>query len=291
MNYWIRPLIGALIGYCTNFIAVRMLFRPYREIRIFGHRVPFTPGAIPRGKKRLAHAVGEVVSGYLITGEDIKANALAKDTEETVLDGIMQVLKNEIGELLSGLAGSQEEFEKTREKAVDACTAGLIEKITHAGLEERICERGESAIKEKLKHSMIGMFISDETIRSILEPTVAEIMQQIAEHGEKAIRPEVDKTVKELQGNTALELLGKIGLEENEIRERIRILYRNIIKNELPKILDKLDIAKIISNKINEMDVEELEKLVLAVMKKELDAIVNLGALIGFVLGLLNLLF
>ena len=38
------------------------------------------------------------------------------------------------------------------------------------------------------------------------------------------------------------------------------------------------------------MDVREFEKLVLSVMKKELQAVVNLGALIGFVIGLINLL-
>lgn len=46
-----------------------------------------------------------------------------------------------------------------------------------------------------------------------------------------------------------------------------------------------------IEEKINEMKVEELEKMVLTVMKKELDAIVNLGALIGGILGVLNMLF
>ena len=39
--------------------------------------------------------------------------------------------------------------------------------------------------------------------------------------------------------------------------------------------------------KINDMDVKELEKLVLSVMKKELNAIVWLGALIGFILGII----
>ena len=42
-------------------------------------------------------------------------------------------------------------------------------------------------------------------------------------------------------------------------------------------------------HKINSMDVLELEKLILIIMKKELNALVNLGALIGFALGLLNL--
>ena len=53
LKYLARPLVGAVIGYFTNFIAVKMLFFPKREIRVFGKRLPFTPGAIPKGKERL----------------------------------------------------------------------------------------------------------------------------------------------------------------------------------------------------------------------------------------------
>ena len=41
------PIIGAIIGYFTNYIAVKMLFYPRKEIKVFGHVLPFTPGAIP----------------------------------------------------------------------------------------------------------------------------------------------------------------------------------------------------------------------------------------------------
>jgi uncharacterized membrane protein YheB (UPF0754 family) len=41
------PLLGAIIGYVTNALAIRMLFRPLREYRIGPFRVPFTPGIIP----------------------------------------------------------------------------------------------------------------------------------------------------------------------------------------------------------------------------------------------------
>ena len=60
-HYIIPPLIGAIIGYRTNYIAVRMLFRPRNEIKVLGHTLPFTPGAIPKNKPRLAKAIGEVV--------------------------------------------------------------------------------------------------------------------------------------------------------------------------------------------------------------------------------------
>lgn len=76
------PVIGALIGYCTNYIAVKMLFYPKKEIRIFGHKLPFTPGAIPKGKPRLAKAIGNIVAEDLLTEEDIKQKMISAETEK-----------------------------------------------------------------------------------------------------------------------------------------------------------------------------------------------------------------
>ena len=58
----------------------------------------------------------------------------------------------------------------------------------------------------------------------------------------------------------------------------------------MSSLTGKIDIAGIIEDKINGMAVEDLEVMVLQVIKKELDTIVNLGALIGLILGLVNLL-
>ena len=53
------PVIGAVIGYFTNYIAVKMLFRPLKPVKIGGRTLPFTPGIIPKGKPRLAKALGK----------------------------------------------------------------------------------------------------------------------------------------------------------------------------------------------------------------------------------------
>ena len=50
-----------------------------------------------------------------------------------------------------------------------------------------------------------------------------------------------------------------------------------------------MNIAGIIEEKVSEMSIDDLEKMVLSVMKKELDTIVNLGALVGAILGMLNI--
>ena len=56
----------------------------------------------------------------------------------------------------------------------------------------------------------------------------------------------------------------------------------------LPRILQDIDISGIIEQRINEMDMDEAEAIILDVMKKELRAIVWLGAGLGFLLGFVN---
>ena len=68
-------------------------------------------------------------------------------------------------------------------------------------------------------------------------------------------------------------------------------IYRSVISEHLPRILESIDISKIVRERINEMDVKETEKLIFQVMDKELKAIVWLGALLGLIMGSLNTLF
>ncbi|ASB90282.1 DUF445 family protein [Bacillus sonorensis] len=71
-------VIGALIGAVTNHFAIKMLFRPYRAHYIFGKRVPFTPGLIPKRREELARQMGQMVVNHLLTTEGIRKR-LASD--------------------------------------------------------------------------------------------------------------------------------------------------------------------------------------------------------------------
>ncbi len=77
-NMIIKPLIGAVIGYSTNWLAIKMLFRPREEKRIGNFKVPFTPGVIPRERDRIAKSLGGAVGERLLTPEVI-ANELLND--------------------------------------------------------------------------------------------------------------------------------------------------------------------------------------------------------------------
>ncbi|APF28783.1 hypothetical protein NPD7_3038 [Clostridium sporogenes] len=71
MKFLIASIIGGVIGYLTNWIAIKMLFRPYEEKRIFGIKVPFTPGLIPKEKTRIAKSVGDAIGEHLLSSEII----------------------------------------------------------------------------------------------------------------------------------------------------------------------------------------------------------------------------
>ena len=59
--------------------------------------------------------------------------------------------------------------------------------------------------------------------------------------------------------------------------------------NAVNSALRRIDVAEVVENKINSMSVAELERGVLQVMNEELRMIVNLGALIGLVIGSVNI--
>lgn len=71
VKYATPPVVGAFIGYLTNRVAIRMLFRPLKAWRIGHMRVPMTPGVIPSKRYELAINMGEVVGDHLLRSEEI----------------------------------------------------------------------------------------------------------------------------------------------------------------------------------------------------------------------------
>lgn len=55
-SYILPSLVSGIIGYVTNDIAIRMLFRPHTAKHIMGWRVPFTPGIIPKEKGQVSQS-------------------------------------------------------------------------------------------------------------------------------------------------------------------------------------------------------------------------------------------
>ncbi|MBD2728970.1 DUF445 family protein [Nostoc sp. FACHB-892] len=87
------PVLGGIIGYFTNDIAIKMLFRPYRAIYIAGRRVPFTPGLIPRNQERLALNISKTIMGSLLTPKELQNLARRLLQTERVQGAILWLLQ------------------------------------------------------------------------------------------------------------------------------------------------------------------------------------------------------
>lgn len=96
MNPWwmllLNMVIGSAIGGITNELAIRMLFRPYREWRIGSFRVPFTPGLIPRRRDEIARQMGRLVEQYLFTAEGMKKAIAQSGLERTLADWLEEAV-------------------------------------------------------------------------------------------------------------------------------------------------------------------------------------------------------
>jgi uncharacterized membrane protein YheB (UPF0754 family) len=109
---WVAPpIIGAVIGYVTNDIAIRMLFRPLKEWRVFGLRVPFTPGIIPKQRYLLAESIGLMVSRELLTAEAVRQQMAREGFQERLTRNIVSMLGQLLDTPIATLRkGRQEEF-------------------------------------------------------------------------------------------------------------------------------------------------------------------------------------
>jgi uncharacterized membrane protein YheB (UPF0754 family) len=70
--YLAPPLVGTIIGYFTNDVAIQMLFRPYRARYLGQYQIPFTPGLIPRNQERLAGRISDTIMGSLLTPDELQ---------------------------------------------------------------------------------------------------------------------------------------------------------------------------------------------------------------------------
>lgn len=78
--------IGSVIGGGTNRLAIAMLFRPHREVRIGRWTLPFTPGLIPKRRSELAHQLGRTVREYLVNGEALNRTIRHPEFQEELVE-------------------------------------------------------------------------------------------------------------------------------------------------------------------------------------------------------------
>lgn len=92
----------------------------------------------------------------------------------------------------------------------------------------------------------------------------------------------------ELEQKTIHELAETVGVKKEQVRTVVEQAYTHAMQEKVSDFAEQFHIREMVEEKVRQMDVLEVEELVLSVMKNELNTIVNLGALIGLLIGILN---
>ena len=299
-QYFIGPAVGAVIGYFTNDVAIRMLFRPHKAKYIMGIHIPFTPGIIPKEKNRIAGAIGKAVSENLMNREVLEKNLLSDEMLSKIGSSIDEFVttqgqNNETIEEFARHYLPQEDIEAMRANLTEGIIKMVTAKLEDSRLGESIASMATKHVIEKTRKSAAGRFGADMLIQPIaqyVEGILAKHINEILHNNSKQmVQGLVIDESKQLMGMSMSSLMTGHDEQIAQIKSGILNAYRVIITEHLPRILQDIDISEIIEQRIKEMDMEEVEAIILDVMKKELRAIVWLGALLGSIMGTVTSLF
>lgn len=143
----IQGLVGAVIGYFTNWLAIKMLFRPLKEKRIFGIKIPFTPGLIPKERERIAHSVGQAVGTHLLDEETL-VNAIKDiNIKEGINHSVDTFIAEKIKEDKAVIDILDYIYGKDSENFIKNIVDKLVDKIASNGIKiDKIIEKGMNEV-------------------------------------------------------------------------------------------------------------------------------------------------
>ena len=189
---YLLPFIAALIGWVTNFLAIKMLFHPRKPINILGVKIQ---GIFPKRQNALAESIGKLVSKELVSVDDIASSL----KDEKSLEGVYSLLD----------------------------------------------EKADSFLRDKLLGSfpMLSMFLNEDLILQVKCMLMDELKASIP----------------------------------------------TIIENYTDSLKSTLDIQQIVHEKVSKFSLEKLEDVLFSIMSKEFKFIEIVGAVLGFIIGLVQL--
>lgn len=243
-------VIGAAIGAVTNHLAIQMLFRPYKAYYLFGKRVPFTPGLIPRRRDELAKQMGLMVVNHLLTPEGIKKRLVSDAAKTQALRAGEQLIQK----LSLSEVTVKEALEKAGMKRPEKAADAWISSWTDDKLNELFRQYGDQSLKELVpievqekleeKIPMISGYILSRSVRYFE-----------SDEGKIRLGNMIDDFLKErgMLGSMVQMFLGNSSLADRVLPELLKFL-RNEETNKLLSDLLKNEWGKLREYTFNEAD-------------------------------------
>ncbi len=238
------PVLGALIGYVTNALAIRMLFRPLTKKYFLGIPLPLTPGIIPRQRDSLAHSIARMVSRSLFNAQVINTHIKGEKFQSALKVQLAEILSpsKAVSAVLDNEVKHHKDADETsankgdslpseNPRAADDPRTFIRERI--AQLEELILPVLSSPISDALLKRLIDRLSGDVGHRSVASflPVKARNREDLEKFFSRQIRGETFRRLKwgailwirrNAEANTALEKF----FSRNSMRRTVHILDR-----------------------------------------------------------------
>ncbi|CEK36085.1 membrane protein,hypothetical protein,Protein of unknown function (DUF445) [[Clostridium] sordellii] len=147
-------IIGGIIGYITNKLAIKLIFRPINPAKIPILNIEVL-GLIPKRKNEIAIKIGEIIQDEFISVDDILENLVTEDDKQKAVDYIKLKVSTIIDEKASLMPGY-----------IKSIIKGYVDEIIEKEVNESIDELGSEIIEKA--HQRIN-------IQEIVENKVNEL--------------------------------------------------------------------------------------------------------------------
>jgi uncharacterized membrane protein YheB (UPF0754 family) len=295
--FWILPpLAGAIIGYVTNAVAIKMLFRPLEEVRLFGLKFPFTPGILPKERRQLADSIGRMVEQELLTSEVVRERLAKTEVREKIRSGVSEYTDQLLKRPLSYWLINREETFPLSGLLSDFINSNVfdsfLEEIIRNWAGDKAYPSDENdtiAYWLKTRFRDIGEILIP-TARSLIKGGLVRDIKSHARGDPSFLRRALTSVAEKYPGITLGEFLSlgkpkKLGVDSLLAEKATDTLDENI-----EGALSSVDVKTLVSDRINSLDMLRVEKIILDVMAGQLKWINFFGAILGALIGFLQVL-
>jgi len=296
--FWlVPPLLGAFIGYITNIVAIKMLFRPLRKIKFLGLALPFTPGILPRERHKLAISIGSMVERELLTSEVLRARLEKIEVREKIEYSIGEYTDKLLKRPLSYWMEDKSDTLPVTELLANFINSDVFDSF----LEEIIRNWAGEKASTSGKNDSIGAWFKGRfhDIGEIFIPTARDviksgIVKDIKKHGqgEKSFyRRTMASIIKKYPGITLEEFLSIGKPKKAQLDSFIGNKAIGTLDNNIENALSSVDVKTLVQDRIDSLDMIRVERIILDVMAGQFKWIHFFGAVIGALIGLIQALF
>ncbi|UYG96938.1 DUF445 domain-containing protein [Cytobacillus firmus] len=273
MTIILMMIIGALIGGFTNYLAIKMLFKPYNAVYIGKWKVPFTPGLIPKRRDEMADQMGKLVVNHLLTPESIKK----KFINDQFLHDMTGIVQKEMETILQSEKSAEDILAAFGITDGQSKTEYRINLLIEQKYEKIISEYRGQPLKNVIPQGLLDK--ADEKIPAISSMILQKGVDYFSSiEGKMRIQRMADDFVRERSGvlsNMLQMFMGNINLADKIQPEIVRFLSNEGTADLITTLLQKE------WRKILEMDAsvieEQLEKeQILSVLKNIAHRVINL---------------